>query len=376
MKKLPLSLLPTFVAVGALYATAGGGLVARSHAADGQTAAVSVAPTGLPQTPKGLARLQANGVRLTHLGGELGLDGYMAQSADNHLQSIYVTPGGGIVAGVMFDADGRNITAMQIARMQQRIEAAQVEAQAAQKQASAMGAGLGLAPGQDLQAVSSATPSVPEPPPQDRSPSAQDTLSGHGLNQFQASPVPPAPAQQAPAQVDPTSLLARSRSFISSYDKNTFLNDAEHTGYFSFDSKVPGVPTVIMVADPKCHYCHNTWPVLRQLALDNKINIRIILASVLSGQGSEEAVDALLSNPDVDRVWNEGQGSSDDKPIMEVVSRGSQQWQRADAIRQQNTSFALRYIKRGTPLLAYVGRDGQLRTAEGPNDLAGFLGDI
>lgn len=362
-------LLVACVALGAMSVTV-------SHARSDDS--VSSAMSQMANTPKPLVKLIQSGVRLTHIGNELGLDGYMAQSRDNHLQSIYVNPQGAMVAGILFDADGHNVTAMQIARMEQRIQAAQVEAHQAGLQANQVGAGMGLggmnAPDPHTDYTSliqhSAPPIAPIPTsPPAPTPAALSQQSS--VSQIGQPYAPPAAQSQAPL-----SLKDRSDTFISPYDKDTFLADVSHTGYFSFESRVKDVPTVIMVADPKCVYCHRAWPVLRQLALDNRINIRVILASVLTGEGSVEAADALLSNPNVDRAWLEGQGSTDDTPVMEVVSHSSAAWQHADEARQKNTAFAMKYIKKGTPFLAYVGRDGRLRSAEGPNDMAGFLGDI
>lgn len=73
-------------------------------------------------TPPQLEALQKSGTKLTYLGNDGGVDAYLGENSVGKMQVFYITPDGKhMIAGLMFRADGVNVTGLQIARMEQRL---------------------------------------------------------------------------------------------------------------------------------------------------------------------------------------------------------------------------------------------------------------
>ena len=73
-------------------------------------------------TPPELEALQKSGTKLTYLGNDGGVDAYLGENSVGKMQVFYITPDGKhMIAGLMFRADGVNVTGLQVARMEQRL---------------------------------------------------------------------------------------------------------------------------------------------------------------------------------------------------------------------------------------------------------------
>lgn len=125
-------------------AVAAGGLVAFTiPGASAQNAASAPAEVTEPQAPSAgsvlndrmadkraeiVKLMDLSGAKLTALGKTCGgLDGYLAEAADGKVQTIYVTADGQhLVAGLCFDADGKNVTTLEIGAMKARMDANKV----------------------------------------------------------------------------------------------------------------------------------------------------------------------------------------------------------------------------------------------------------
>ena len=68
--------------------------------------------------PATISALRANGARVVELGAQGGLDGYLVEPAGGDPYSLYFTPGGHAVAGLLYGPDGNLITGGQIAAAQ------------------------------------------------------------------------------------------------------------------------------------------------------------------------------------------------------------------------------------------------------------------
>ena len=68
--------------------------------------------------PQMVSALQANGARVVELGARGGLDGYLVEPAAGDPYSLYLTPDGHAVAGLLYGPDGNLITGDQIAAAQ------------------------------------------------------------------------------------------------------------------------------------------------------------------------------------------------------------------------------------------------------------------
>lgn len=69
--------------------------------------------------PATISALKANGARVVELGAQGGLDGYLVEPAGGDPYSLYLTPDGHAVAGLLYGPDGNLITGVQIAAAQE-----------------------------------------------------------------------------------------------------------------------------------------------------------------------------------------------------------------------------------------------------------------
>ncbi len=78
---------------------------------------ISTAPAA--DAPATISALKANGARVVELGTRGGLDGYLVEPAGGDPYSLYLTPDGHAVAGLLYGPDGNLITGEQIATAQE-----------------------------------------------------------------------------------------------------------------------------------------------------------------------------------------------------------------------------------------------------------------
>ena len=130
-----------------------------------------------------------------------------------------------------------------------------------------------------------------------------------------------------------------------------------------------------MVADPQCPFCHAAWARLRQRIVEGKLRVKVVLIGLLTENGipSKPLAISLLSRAEPGKAWFLGEGSEQGYPIAPPPAANTTAYSDAEKYLAINTAFARTYMKRGTPFFGYVGRDGKLYTAEGPDDLDGFL---
>ena len=106
--------------------SAGTGMAQTSANNGGQNGGQNGGLTTLPQTaplmPNAMALeyLRSKGNVLQFIGAAHGLDAYMAEAPNGSIQTFYISPDGqGILAGLMFDINGRNITMSQVMNLLQ-----------------------------------------------------------------------------------------------------------------------------------------------------------------------------------------------------------------------------------------------------------------
>ena len=162
--------------------------------------------------------------------------------------------------------------------------------------------------------------------------------------------------------------------FKSSLDKSKFIKDVAVVPWFSVGK--PGAPVVYMIADPLCPYCHRMWQTLAPRVAKGDFAVNVILIDGLPG--SHDAAISLLSRPNISAVWESGEGSSDAPiaPPPPPAAPGSQDEKAQKTVQgwlARNDAFAHSVNITSTPLLAYVGKDGVLYSAEGPRDIDAFL---
>lgn len=339
--------------------------------------------------PAALGYLQGKGVKLTFLGEDGGLRGYLGESPENKMQTFYVTPDGqNVVAGMMFRAGGTNVTGVQIGEMQARLDNEKAKLQTAKKELGADGAPLApaIAPASppSLPTADVSSKVLPPLPSQAPAPSKPDVNPGKLAPS--SSPVTigadkaPVPSVQPPSmQIVPTPSSvagpARATPYRSELNKATFLADVDKVAWFPVGK--PGTPVVYMIADPQCQFCHAAWQKLSPMVVAGKMMVDVILIDGL--QGSGPLAISLLSRPDPAVDWFAGEGSADGvaiAPPPPPASPGTPAAKDQDKVKgwlAANGAFANSVHLKGTPLLAYVGKDGILYSAEGPRDLDSFL---
>jgi len=340
------------------------------------------------QLPAILSWLQTQGVRLTFLGEEGGLRGYIGESANGKMQTFYVTPDGNhVVAGILFQTGGTNVTGVQIGEMRARfdsaskeIESATVGGGSADADSSKVEASGGMDAAGKNDSASSAISPAPVPAPA-MSETASTPASSEKPEEPEAAAADPAAtekvgdkAERADISIPPPSgPIAGAEGkpaemWISKLDRNEFLQAAEKAPFFEVGA-IHAKPVLWMVADPQCPYCHRTWDTIRSLVYAKKLRVRIILIAGL--QGSEPKAREILARPVPARAWldtNAGRG------IELTTDQTSKEWVAAGQFLSRNMDFAKRFGIDRTPFLAYVGEDGKFYSALGlPSDLTAFL---
>lgn len=354
-------------------------------------------PEGMPPT---LRLLQANGVKITSLGDQGGLRGFLLEDQSGKMQTIYLTPDGkGMVVGVLqaLSQDGtriQNITTLQFAALRERFEEqrrrvdeqrraadearARVEeqqraAEEARRRADAAAAALS----DQQRQIGTFNPDG----------TSQAPLSLPGLTTGPApagapatAPVRPAPAPApapspaaAPASAAPTAApradLRPAESFVSTIPAARFTETVERTPYFRVGAE--NIPTVYMVADPQCPHCHRAWTQMRPLVESGAIAVKVLLIAGLPG--SQPLSRNLISQANPAASWWEGQGSEAGKPIAPGAAEGSEGARRALGHLEANMAFLRSVNGTGTPWMAFVGRDGKVYQSEGSADTEAFL---
>lgn len=345
--------------------------------------------------PPVLTWLQQQGSKLTFIGEEAGLKGYLVESPKGTAQVVYVAPDGKhIVLGLLFEQGGKNVTGIQIGEMRRRFDNAakalgdgsasvfgngdtessqgpsgksdqtepsswQVEpaVDADKTPESAVDGSDGLA---------DVTPSVTTHP------AANDVNTNEDVTATPATE--PSAAEAAPVSLPEATATVEgadgnpSDVWASKIDRDQFLKSAEATPYFEVGSRVAPV-TLWMVADPKCPYCHEAWRRIENFVFDKKVKVRVILINALNG--SEPFAREILASASPARRWIESKAGSNLEPKIDPSSK---EWQDTEKYLTMNMSFAQSFGIDRTPFLAYVADDGRFYSVFGlPSSLDSFL---
>ncbi len=250
--------------------------------------------------------------------------------------------------GVVIDDEGHNVTLDALATEELRLANAMKQAGALVEQSRQQAAGATL-PGAD---VKSATASLPD------------------------ASKPEAPALQTGENAKPGEDI---RWLTSHFKADELDHDIASSAFFRIGSE--NAPTVVLIANPNCPFCHIAWSQLQPYVASGKIAVNVVLANP---DNMRDGI-ALLSNPSVDKAWLAGQGSSDDVPITGNQTPGSPAWKTASEYLKANGVIATKYIgmfgapgKSGLPVILYSsgGRSYGREGISSPADMASFLSGI
>lgn len=327
------------------------------------------------ELPPVLLWLQRTGVKLTYIGDEGGLRGYLSEGANGKMQTVYATPDGKhVVAGLLIRRGGDNVTGVQIGEMRARFSAAEGQfgtpaGEGATKKDEASkpeqtGRDAAAAP-----APSAAAPVTPQPAapskdvPASAAPPATPATSSTPAAQGQSSLALPAATAAAPDAIGNPS-----ERWISKIDKEAFLKAASETRYFEVGSRSAPI-TVWEIGDPQCPYCHAAWDYLRPLVYDKKVKVRVVLIAALNG--SEPLAREVLASAVPGRRWIDSDAG---RNLKVETDPNSDVWKETEGFLESNMEFARQFGVDRTPFLGYVGFDGQFYSALGlPSDLSSFM---
>ena len=228
-----------FLAALALAATV---LPAIHAAADEWTVA------GAIDEPAMVAALRANGARVLALGKQGGLDGHFVELADGDAYSLYVTPDGHAVAGLLYAPDGSLVTGRQIA--------------------AARGGGVG----------------------------------GKALN---AETLRSGPGSGAVAGDDAIRLAHGYQERAAAHDADALFEQSGAA--FGFTLGQSG-PLVVLFADPGCRWSRSAAARLGKAAIEGRLRLRVVPVGVLGATSAREAA-AIASDQDTALAWFEGAGA-------------------------------------------------------------------
>jgi protein-disulfide isomerase len=343
-----------------------------------EPAPATVKPTASPDDlPPVLLWMQRTGIKLTYIGDEGGLRGYLSEGAKGKMQTVYATPDGkNVVAGLLIKRGGDNVTGVQIGEMRARFSAAQSQ--------------FGTPAGEGATTVAKPEATKPEPTKSDSPETKKAPEKPESAPKAdQASPttavtpdVPTvAPVTSAPAAQQSTGLSLPtatapapgavgnpSERWISKVDKDAFLKAASESRYFEVGSRNAPI-TVWEIGDPQCPFCHAAWDYLRPLVYDKKVKVRVVLIAALNG--SEPLAREILASAVPGRRWIDSDAG---RNLKVETDPNSDVWKDTEGFLSANMEFARQFGVDRTPFLGYVGFDGQFYSALGlPSDLPSFM---
>lgn len=342
--------------------------------------------------PPVLAWLQQQGNKLTLIGEEAGLKGYLLESPTGKLQAIYVAPDGKhVVIGSLFEQGGKNVTGVQLGEMKQRFDSAAKALSAKIEGKSASEADAAVKTGTPETAPTATEAGTAETlPEQSVSPDGIPGASRQ-VPAGESAPVELAPEvkAEAPALAEPTTpsvaeatpvSLPEATSTVagadgnpsdvwaSEIDKDEFIKKAEAAPFFEVGSVIAPI-TVWMVADPKCPYCHAAWDHLKALVFNKQIKVRVIMINAL--EGSEPFAREILASPAPGRRFIESNAGTNLEP---KIDPNSKEWKDSEKYLAMNMEFAKSFNIDRTPFLGYVSPEGRFYSVLGlPSDLDSFL---
>ena len=248
------------------------------------------APEG--REPAVVAALRANGARVLSLGKQGGLDGRLVEPADGDGYSLYLTPDGHAVAGLLYGPDGALLTGRQLA--------------------SAGIAGGSAAEAYETRRVSRAAPNGESSVSGGRSgreaaregetdflPEYVAGFEGRGIGKAVRGDISDAAAFR-PAHADGREPQVPDKG--TPWDAEALF--AQSHSAFGFSVGWSG-PAAVVFADPACRWSRAAVTRLARAALDGRLRLRVIPVGVLGAASAREAA-AVASARDPALAWFEG----------------------------------------------------------------------
>ena len=321
-----------------------------------------------------LTYMESHGVKLTYLGNEGGLKGYLGESVNGHFQTFYVSPDGKhVISGIMNNSQGVNITGVQIGEMQKRFQQAEemllsgdgltdLQGSLHNENETRLSGVETLGYQQDI--IKNSKGSTLELPNFGVL-SESEISDNHSRNLNEIS------TMSSNSIVKPNVAIKTENFELNTQNeskKYAFLSAVANTTYFEIGN--PNAKTLIWkLADPKCGYCHRAWEQLKAYVENGLVKVRIIPVGLL--EGSQELLQTTLLSKNPAQTWLDLQ---DGKRVELRQYVSENQFQKVNAKIANNHKFVKEMGIKGTPYLAFVDSNGIFHSSRGlPNNMENFL---
>ncbi|MBI1273815.1 MAG: hypothetical protein GC131_07005 [Alphaproteobacteria bacterium] len=272
------------------------------------------APAPAPAAEPDIAKMpmikamQDSGTKFYYLGEHSGLHGWLILN-NGRLNVLYLTPDktGFIFSGSIISGDGGNITQLQIASA--------------------------ITKNDDLKA------------------------RVEGLAAGKGAP-PPAVSIEKEGMPVPGGAISPGEQLIADMESAAGMTVGEATA-----------PLLMMVVDPRCPYCKETWRALRDVVSVGGLRVKLIPIGAQGSENEREAAVFLRAETPL-ATWNAF--IDDDKSVLagEATDRAIQQV-------RANGGIVLRWKIEHTPYLVYRDASGKVKIVVGqPDNMAAVLDDL
>ena len=287
-----------------------------------------------------VAALRANGARVLSLDKRGGLDGHLVEPADGDGYSLYLTPDGHAVAGLLYGPDGVLLTGRQLASAGiasgsavETYEARRVSRATPKGESSVSGGRPGHEAARDGE-----TDFLPE---------YVAGFEGRGTGKADRGGISDAAAFRL-AHADGREPQALDKG-TPRYAEALF---ARSHSAFGFSVGRSG-PATVVFADPACRWSRAAVTRLARAALDGRLRLRVIPVGVLGAASAQEGA-AIASGSDPALAWFEG-------PDEWASPEGGRRIARNNALFDAWGAGAV-------PLIAWRARDGRVAQRVGDID--------
>ncbi|QQR69312.1 MAG: thioredoxin fold domain-containing protein [Alphaproteobacteria bacterium] len=318
------------------------GLSAQAPVAQQTEAQPSVRPDPSRYLP--FQTIMKFGGKVYYMGRRYGLDGWFIVQ-EGKIQIAYTTADGmGIMFGMLMSSDGANITSQQLAQLSASEEDVRK-----------------LMQGNNPQSGSTppASPAFNPPmatPPSTASSSVQAPASGNWIESASRAPVMPQESLLTPPD---NKQLSPGEQLLSE-----FATKAQGVSIGK-----PGSPEVVMVMDPQCSHCKQTWRDLYDDVAAGRLRLRLVPTGNDNAEHDKLAA-GLLASPKPGEAWNKH--TKGDSSGLEGMASPDM-----IAAIHANHELIVRWGITRTPYLIYRGRDNQVKIVEGkPKSVSTLIADL
>ena len=264
-----------------------------------------------------IAALRVNGAEVTDLGERGGLSGHFVELAEGDAYSLYVTPDGHAVAGLLYGPDGTLLTGRQIV---------------------------------DARGERGTAGERPATQPAWHAARDNEVSAAGGRHGVEASAGGAVDFAHAHADSPSVNTIEAPNQGVPLYQSDALFRRSASA--FGFTLGRTG-PLVVAFADPGCRWSRSAVARLAQSALAGRLRLRVVPVGVLGAASAREAA-AIASGGDAALAWFEGAGT-------QAEPEGGRRIER-------NNALFDRWGAGAVPLIAWRAIDGRIAHSLGDID--------